>query len=380
MDQGTVPVSYLGAEHNQRGEGSKDIGTAALSMAYNGPNSARDSSFGEEDNTKAMSDGKIVDTSSEPNPINEGADSRSLDSYEPVQESLSKITQQVQGLPAELQNMIMKELWETAFCPGFVYPHRHLNHEISYECDRESRCAARPELLSVCRSLRDEYQVRFWTENTFVIDTGLPSFSTDFLNELPHEVFSHINKIDLTFTVRDLSENYATCLPIDHPGWEPSACQSRAEYYASFLSGHTYLSMVIATAEDDTLDEESSPERSDGDDDEGTESSHPKSASALHNHAIDASFEERRRQEDEQETFELGEIWLDKFYAVCTLPLTELTLDFFECYGTDGHWMGAEFAARLPPFLHGLPATLIIYAPDLEKRNEIERIIHERNL
>ncbi|KAL8901916.1 MAG: hypothetical protein Q9207_004957, partial [Kuettlingeria erythrocarpa] len=54
--------------------------------------------------------------------------------------------------------------------------------------------------------VESEYRVRFWKENTFIIGLGEASYSTDFFQFLPREAFEHINKIDMTFTIRDLGE------------------------------------------------------------------------------------------------------------------------------------------------------------------------------
>lgn len=300
----------------------------------------------------------------------------------------------------------MKTLWKSALCPGFVYPHRHLNHDPFHPCEEEPICAARPTLLSLCKGLLEDYQERFWSENTFVIDTGAASFSTEILNWFPADATKHINKVDLTFTIRDLGDNYACCLPPDHLGWEPCRYQSETEYISDFLDLYTRPACSGTDDRSDFLDEDFTSGRTDyevdsskkddwednkchedeneekeGKEDEEKEVRHQNNGSIQveredhytwssvsfsykntasgqdisNSNNIGMTEEEKLQQHNELLIFYLKWMWIDKLYGTYTLPLTELTLDFFECYGLDGSWMGPEIAAALPAFQNGLP-------------------------
>ncbi|KAI4112736.1 MAG: hypothetical protein LQ338_008281, partial [Usnochroma carphineum] len=193
----------------------------------------------------------------------------------------------------ETVDQIRDTVFDSLFCDGFVHPQQHFNHELTSGCDEGSNCVARPALLSSFgKRVFTDWQLRFWRENTFIIGTGEPYMSTDFLDFLPEEAHDHINKIDLTFTIRDLDDSWAEVL------------------YAKFIAYEEF----------------------------GQE------------------HKEGRLRYYEQLTIDLERIWFDKFYTVHCLPLRELTLDFFECYGPDGDWLGTRLAEMLPAFGKGWPA------------------------
>ncbi|KAL8703802.1 MAG: hypothetical protein Q9201_003017 [Fulgogasparrea decipioides] len=75
----------------------------------------------------------------------------------------------------------------------------------------------------------------------------------------------------------------------------------------------------------------------------------------------------------------LRDIWWDKFYAIEDLRLEELTLDFTECYGFDGRWLGLELVEELNYLGEGIPADLRILAPDQEKRKDLMAVFVANN-
>ncbi|KAL8717699.1 MAG: hypothetical protein Q9225_005089 [Loekoesia sp. 1 TL-2023] len=434
MAGGSVYELNADLEHDTKGTAPTGGDGATLTFTDQDQTIPEAASSDEEESRQRIGDDEGADASFQSSAVHETSQSLPYDDLKPVVEDFSKTTRLITKLPPELRNMIMKTLWESALCPGFVYPHRHLNHDPFYPCEEEPRCAARPTLLSLCKGLLEDYQERFWSENTFVIDSGAPSFSTEFLDWLPAEAPKHIRKVDLTFTIRDLGDIYACCLPPDHLGWEPCRYQSETEYINDFLSLYTWPATGRTDNRSDFLDEAStlgwtdyevdSCEEADckdyckedewedsychekeGDEEEEKEagdqdnggiqaeqedhctwgsicSSYKNTVSSQDTSAnidIEMSEEEKLQQHNELLTFDLKWMWIDKFYNIHTLPLTELTLDFFECYSLDGSWMGPEIAAALPAFQHGLPEIMRIYAPDLAKRNEIEQIILEKN-
>ncbi|KAI4258798.1 MAG: hypothetical protein L6R42_004899 [Xanthoria sp. 1 TBL-2021] len=64
-------------------------------------------------------------------------------------------------------------------------------------------------------------------------------------------------------------------------------------------------------------------------------------------------------------------IWTEKSWEIINLPCDELTLDFTECYGPRGNWLGDKLAMYMPVFIRKMPGTLNIVAPDEEKREGV---------
>ncbi|KAI4177481.1 MAG: hypothetical protein LQ343_000462 [Gyalolechia ehrenbergii] len=342
---------------------------------------------------KYIEDIDVVDTYTEPNGVDEETDSLTSEDDGVY---LSETTTLIKKLlPPELCNSILKYLWEIAFYPGFIYPHIHMDFD-TYICGDKSRYAARPDFLLLTKGVLKDHEERFWSENTIVIGPGYPSYSTDFLDKVPAS--SCIRKIDLTFTIRDLEENLLYCLPPDHFGWEPyHYYESESSAYDGFVSNSPIREKNGGSGCDDQMDEGCMSDRSDKEYDKGTGPATPDiyddnstdwSAWGDHQYSLRQVTHEHNstsmistetpQQHDELRNFELRSIWLDKIYNISYLPLTELSLDFFECYGVDGRWMGAEIAACFPSFSCGIPEILRIYAPDLAKRNELESIVRAR--
>lgn len=320
----------------------------------------------------------------------EGADLYSNDEDSTCLEGMSRM---VTEMAPELHNMVLRWLWQTAFYPGFVYPQIHIEYD-SYVCQEFSPVGARPDLLLLDENIMGDHEKHFWSENTVVIGPGCPSYSTDFLDKIPAS--NCIRKIDLTFSiVRDLAFDLAVCLPTAHPSWQPYYSSGSEAYYDHDLSYNGYDRRKSAGDEyEDYPDEENIPycsqkrriadteslESGNSDDapvDESTSGDMSNQQNDLYNDPNLAN-PQASEHHDELLTFELKTIWLDKIYEIRYLQLTELTLDFFECYSTDGRWMGSEIAAEFPAFYHGMPEVLRIFAPDPEKRDELEMLIRAR--
>ncbi|KAL8974642.1 MAG: hypothetical protein Q9197_001130 [Variospora fuerteventurae] len=89
------------------------------------------------------------------------------------------------------------------------------------------------------------------------------------------------------------------------------------------------------------------------------------------------SEEERHQRHHEALTLELHKLWINKKWALYGLPaLAEVTLDFFECYSTDGRWIGDEVAVTVPRLGKGVSVDVV--APDEAKRQLVESLIREK--
>ncbi|KAL8728465.1 MAG: hypothetical protein Q9166_005363 [cf. Caloplaca sp. 2 TL-2023] len=230
-------------------------------------------------------------------------------------------------LPQELFDRVADMVFESAFCPGYLFPHQTISKTPHHLLRGDRIDAAEPQLLCLSKTVLSKYQTRMWSENTWVIGVGEPSDSTNFLQLLPTGARDFIHKIDMTFTSNDLGENW-----VDSPwdleeitamdGEEPSFESHEAweQYHAKTLRGQ--LESMIA---------------------------------------------------------KLHHIWFEKHYDINLLSLTELTLDFSECYGPWGQWLGTDLAESLNPFYHGFPTLLNIIAPDEDKHEEIMKAICVRN-
>ncbi|KAL8834569.1 MAG: hypothetical protein Q9170_003697 [Blastenia crenularia] len=244
-------------------------------------------------------------------------------------DSLSQTTRLVTKLPPELRNMIMCSLFEAAFCPGFVYPQTHLNHKHLYDRSQGSNSAARPELLSEART--------------------------------------HINKIDLTFSTRTLVDVYARWETGRQWGWDPIACEKDlkpGDDTTGNASDRKYEARIALHMKYHFHDE-FDPHRSD--------------FNAAHwvraDHYGDKYEEAELQGKQLLLNYWLLATWSSKVANVLELPLTEITLDFSECYGINGQWLGDDLWS---PVYDGerLSAVVRIYAPDLEKQERLERTIH----
>ncbi|KAI4182803.1 MAG: hypothetical protein LQ346_006482 [Caloplaca aetnensis] len=248
----------------------------------------------------------------------------------------SPMLQRIQKLPTDLSNMIMASLWEGTFCPGHVYLPAHRDYQKLRHCAPDPG-AAKPTLLALSKGVFADFKHRFWGENTFVIGVGEPLdfHESGFMGWLPDEASEYVRKVHVKFSTRDLGPFCTYSLRRDHPWWEPDPWDKVDESSGS-------LATPQAQPTSGQL------EISEGDRDW---------------HACQMT--------------ELHKIWLEKKWALHGLRLEELTLDFLECYATDGRWIGDEVAEMMGPFRHGLPRSLTVIAQDQEMRDKIKGIVRQ---
>ncbi|KAL8647011.1 MAG: hypothetical protein Q9226_006609 [Calogaya cf. arnoldii] len=72
-------------------------------------------------------------------------------------------------LPQELLDKIKHMLFESAFCPGFVFPHQQSSSTDTILWKGRSYDKVKPQLLSISKTILAKYERRMWDENTFVI-------------------------------------------------------------------------------------------------------------------------------------------------------------------------------------------------------------------
>ncbi|KAL8682993.1 MAG: hypothetical protein Q9186_000988 [Xanthomendoza sp. 1 TL-2023] len=231
-------------------------------------------------------------------------------------------------VPREIYDKIQEDFLELAFHPGFVFPQQFTYTKHTFIWKGKSYPVAKPGLLCLNSDILATYQKRLWSENTFVIGVGIPSYTTDFLGLLPQGAHQHIRKVYLSFTSKD------------HLWW-PWTTQSQTHIQEPDSEDPNHLTS---------------------------------------SEAWQLIQEETLRNELDSITAGLWTIWFDKYYAIHTLSLDELTLDFTECYSAAGEWLGTELAERLRQPTKGLPSVLKVSAPSLEKKKEIMRVLVGRFL
>ncbi|KAL8653391.1 MAG: hypothetical protein Q9226_003868 [Calogaya cf. arnoldii] len=95
-------------------------------------------------------------------------------------------------------------LYEIVFCPGYVYFGRHRNQHATF-CSLPTKSnVARPSLLCLSKRIKEKYQTRMWSENTWVLH-GSPTPPVNFYSSVPYldrisyKARQHIQKMHLKF-------------------------------------------------------------------------------------------------------------------------------------------------------------------------------------
>ena len=127
-----------------------------------------------------------------------------------AQSSFTRVQELIQGLPRELFDQIQENVFELAFCPGFAFPHRQGNTG-THEWEGKTYDTARPELLTVSRAVREEYQWKIFSENLFVFSPGTTKQSLGLFSD-PRSL--PIRRVHASFSYRDLGEDWASQIPI----------------------------------------------------------------------------------------------------------------------------------------------------------------------
>ncbi|KAI4279618.1 MAG: hypothetical protein L6R38_005007 [Xanthoria sp. 2 TBL-2021] len=243
-------------------------------------------------------------------------------------EYASLVTMMYAKLPQELLDTIVDILFESAFCPGVVFPQQKISSTgtITWEGKRYDKI--KPQLLSVSKTILAKYQMRMWKENTFVIGIGDASKTTAFLGPYNERRYMDVDyrpfqKVYLRFTYKDHVQDWMADMPHDkdniiaedlEPYYEPRTIRNLWRSIPNIRSVECVESKLLF-------------------------------------------------------------IWTEKSWDIINLPFDEVTLDFTECYGPRGNWLGDKLAMYMPVFIRKLPAALNIVAPDKEKREGVSRKI-----
>ncbi|KAL8890073.1 MAG: hypothetical protein Q9215_002754 [Flavoplaca cf. flavocitrina] len=227
------------------------------------------------------------------------------DQKQPNNQSFDKFIELFhQKLPQEVIDGVEYWLYEMAFCPGYLYPHRQ--RRINGKCcvwPEKADIVARPALLGLSKAIKAKYEPRMWRENTWVISTGGVKETMAFLDQLPAKAKEkHICKVQLSLRTCDVDEGLADLQRQRHEEVLCAKKLGRRTYYHTDVQGKRVNSKC-------------------------------------------------------------RDIWYAKWRLVKSLPLQYLLLDLSECCSLYGGFTGGSFAQEmrreseklLAPDLHVLP-------------------------
>ena len=230
--------------------------------------------------------------------------------------------EQMLHIPAEICQTIMDMIFEEAFGPRRVHPHKD------------------PPIMNIFLALDKGFYRRFyeqyWTKNTWVVSKGPLNKTMRFMTEKPYnETTTEFslqvpNKAALRIRSAELSFSN-----VDTPSlseWQQLASQSAAPNITP-----CQINTFTARA--------------------------PHEVQTLQTAQRDAARLRRAQRYDEIQN-QLVHTWQDKFDRIAMLNLRHLTLDFTEAYDPIGSYLGVYLVRRLIPFAYGIPREFKILAPD----------------
>ena len=227
-------------------------------------------------------------------------------------------------IPAEICQMIMDMMFEEAFGPRRVHPHRD------------------PSIMNIFLAL-DKHLYRkcyaqYWTKNTWVISKGPLNKTMRFMTEKPYNdtttEFSLQTPNKAALRIQSVELSFSNADTLDLSDWYYLNQHSVADPYIS----PSHFSHTIQAPNN----EPQAPQIS------------QRNIARI-----------RRAQRHEETQNELIHTWQDKFDRVAMLNLRHLTLDFTEAYDSEGLFLGVNLVRRLIPFAYGMPVNFQILAPDI---------------
>lgn len=239
--------------------------------------------------------------------------------------------EQMMRIPAEIVQAIMDLVFEEAFGPRRVFPHK----------DRPITNI----FLALDREFYRSFHQQYWTQNTWVVSKGPLNKTMRFMTEEPYDEtttdFSLQTPNKAALQIRSVELSFSNADTPDLSEWRQLAEQSATLYinpshFAPFTTGAPHRGQTLQIAERNT-----------------------------------ARMKRAQCYEDIQH--QLIHTWQDKFDRIAMLNLRHLTLDFTEAYDPGGLHLGVYLVRRLIPFAHGIPADFKILAPD----GWIERLIRD---
>ena len=222
-----------------------------------------------------------------------------------------ELMQRVRLLPQELKEQIEEWVYELAFYPGFLYP----MGAIRPEGVKQPHAPAKPQLLTVDKMVYAKYQKRFWAKNTVIIGAGPPCLTIKFIDDLPQRALDSIRKIDLKFSFRDIPRD----ILLQHcPKSSAFRISDEERANDALFADKGVLSNGVQYKTKDKLKKQ-----------------------------INSYFRTPLNDKSRTDSFRvirpmLRSIWYQKRNCLWKFPRAKCTLDFSECYGPDGLWMGFE--------------------------------------
>lgn len=240
-----------------------------------------------------------------------------------------KFQDQMIRMPAEICQMIMDIVFEEAFGPRSVHPHKD--------------SPVMSIFLALNKASYRKYHEQYWTKNTWIISKGplnktmrfmtekpYNETTTEFSLQTPNKAALQIKSIELSFSKTDTP---------DLSEWQQLAKQNSNPYllgsrFGPFANKRHEEIEVLQIAQQNTA-------------------------------------RMKRAQRCNEIQHQLIHTWQDKFDRIAMLNLKHLTLDFTEAYDPDGLYLGVYLVPRLIPFASGMPDDFRILAPDCWIENQI---------
>ena len=238
----------------------------------------------------------------------------------PVTAAYEEFEERMLHIPAEICQMIMDMVFEDAFGPRKVHPHKD--------------SPIMNIFLALDKKLYRKFFEQYWTKNTWVVSRGPLHETMRFMTEKPYnesttEFSLQIpNKAALRIRFAELSFSNADMANLSE--WQQLAIQSA-------------LPQVVAS--------QSNPI-----------TTQARGVQSLQTAQRDAGCQVRAQRYDEIKRQLIG-VWQDKFDRIAMLNLRHLTLDFTETFDPCGSYLGVHLVRRLIPFAHGMPGEFKILAP-----------------
>ena len=312
---GTENMNYtgalLGSEQTISSRGSKarrpEVFDVECTNRTAGPTSQNECSLSRavENYQRQSSNGKArASVNAKSDPLAHRSKASSVDDACLAVATRDEFQEQMKRTPAEICQVIMDMVFEEAFGPRAVHPHRD------------------PPImnifLSLDRDLYRRYHEQYWIKNTWIISKGPLNKTMRFMTEKPYNEttteFSLQTPNKAALQIRSVQLSFSSADTPELPEWQQLARHSETPY-------------IVPTRRQDA-----------------------------------ARLERAQRYDEIQR--QLIHTWQDKFDRIAMLDLRHLTLDFTEAYDPRGSYLGVYLVRRLIPFAHGIPSDFKILVPD----------------
>ena len=226
-------------------------------------------------------------------------------------------------MPAEICQLIMDMMFEEAFGPRRVHPHKD------------------PSVMNIFLAL-DKHLYRrvheqYWSKNTWVISKGPLNKTMRFMTEKPYNdtttEFSLQTPNKAALRIQSVELSFSNTDTLDLNDWYYLAQQSATDPYIT----PSHFSHTVQIP----INESQAPQ------------------------IFQSNIARIQWQRYDETQDQLIHTWQDKFDRVAMLNLRNLTLDFTEAYDRGGLFLGVDLVRRLIPFAYGMPANFKILAPDI---------------